>query len=259
MTLRALTLDHFLEYLEPLIQSGAICLYPAIATYRNHVAVPLFGEMRYFTENEMNHAWPDLYVAEGLLYAKAFDASYTALRHDEFQALQRGAEELSRSIGVADHRVLAALPRMTLPFFGEMEVENLVNVRANDETFADFRKLLRELARDLVAGVEDLAFDMEVRRLEKEKVTPGLKKLIQDINGTTSLKARLKDFGTDFTAGALGTLVLKADVKEALLGGTATALAKALGKLLMQRTKVRPAASAVYEFHTGRKPRAILP
>ena len=103
----ALTLDHFLEHLEPLIQSGAICLSPAIATYSNHVAVPLFGKMRYFTENEMNHAWPDLYVAEGLVYAKAFDASYTALRYDEFQALQRGAEDLSRSIGVADHRVLA--------------------------------------------------------------------------------------------------------------------------------------------------------
>jgi hypothetical protein len=33
------------------------------------------------------------------------------------------------------------------------------------------------------------------------------------------------------------TLVLKTAVKEVLLGGTVTALAKALGKLLMQRTK----------------------
>lgn len=93
-----------------------------------------------------------------------------------------------------------------------------MNVRANDGAFADFRKLLREFSRELVAGVEDPAFDWEVRRLQNEKATPGLKKLVQDIHGASSLKARLSDFGTDFTAGALGTLVLKADMKNSARG-----------------------------------------
>jgi hypothetical protein len=252
-------LDKITRSFRPLIEAGIIRLYPALTTYHKHVSNALFGIDRSFTAEEMKNAWPDLYVAEGLLYAKAFDASYTALRLQEFGALERASKELLRSIGTFDHRVLAALPCMTLPFLEKVDAETITSVRSNDESFADFRKLLRELSRDLVAGVEDPAFELEVQRLEQDKVTPGLRKLYEDVNGTTSLRARLTDFGTDFTAGALGTLVLKSDVKEALLGGTATALAKALARLLMQRTKGRPAASAVYEFHTGKKPRAILP
>jgi hypothetical protein len=66
--------------LDPLVDAGIVVLYPPLSCYYESVAEDLFGTRRGFTPDEMSNAWPDLYVAEGLHYAKAFQASYTT-RH----------------------------------------------------------------------------------------------------------------------------------------------------------------------------------
>jgi hypothetical protein len=238
--------------LAPLVDAGAIKLYPAITRFRRGVSMALFGVARSFTDEELTTGWPDTYVAEGLLYAQEFDASYVALDNAEFGALQAAMRDVAQIAGVADQRILATLPRMKLPYFERLNAKTLVSVRASDASFNDFRSLLRETSRQLVAGVDDPQFDVEVARLEKDSLTPALSKLVSDVKGTTTLRERLADARIDFMAGALGGFVLKGDLAAAVVAGAATSLAKALMKTVFTSKSARPAARVVYQFHTGR-------
>jgi hypothetical protein len=101
---------------EPLIDAGVVVLYPPMHCYHAFVSEDLFGSDRGFTSQELDSAWPDLYVSEGLHYAKAFDASYTALHPTEYKALEKASNELGKSLGLLEGRVLASLPLMKLPF-----------------------------------------------------------------------------------------------------------------------------------------------
>ena len=191
-------------------------------------------------------------MAEGLFYANAFNASYVALDTAEFGALQKAMHDVAGIAGVADQRILATLPRMKLPYFEGLNAKSLVSVRASDASFNDFRSLLRETSRQLVAGVDDPKFDVEVARLEKETLTPALNKLVSDVKGTTALRERMADVKIDFMAGALSGFLLKGDLAAAVVAGAVTTLAKALMKTVFTSKSARPAARAVYRFHTGR-------
>ena len=81
-----------------------------------NVSTALFGNPRGYGSRELQLAWPEMFVAEGMLYAREFDASYVALDAKE-EAIVDGARDLSKFLSVADQRLLSALPRMELPAF----------------------------------------------------------------------------------------------------------------------------------------------
>jgi hypothetical protein len=128
---------------QPLIDANVVCLYPAITCYRKWTAIELFGEVRNFSVREMEGASPDLYIAEGLSYARIFDASYTALSRTEHQALERAADSLDdaivRPLGLRDRKTLVTLPQITLLSFQYLDAQSLVSVRGNEASFEDFR------------------------------------------------------------------------------------------------------------------------
>ena len=242
--------NSFINVLQPLIEQKIVCLYPAITTYNRWVAMELFGENRFFSERELKDSWPELYVAEGLLYARKFGASYTALHSDEFHALTFAATEASESAGLTSQRIVAALPRMKLPFFRGIGPEVLAKARINESHFNDFRNLLRETVNTLPGGLDDPDFDQEIVRLERDHLTPELKRLYEQINGTAALKSHISEAGIDFTAGAIGGTLLTSDLKGAALVGSTSVLLKLLIKIFANRSKPRPAASIIYAFHT---------
>ncbi|MCX6626909.1 MAG: hypothetical protein NTW28_04670 [Candidatus Solibacter sp.] len=247
------------EDLWPLIQEDVITLYPAMLAYRTDTS-PFGPYLRGATAalEAPLRTWPDRFAAEGISFAKALHASYTALDQEEFSVLQRAAVELAHALSVTDHRVLSILPRLELPFFEGTDARTLVRVRAIESSFEDFREFMREMARMLVAGVDDPGFNTEVSRLETQQIAPALQRLYDQVRGVHTLQELLKDVRVDFTSGALATLTLKHDVGEALLGGGITSMAKLLMKLIMNRDDTREAASAVYHFHTGKPTSAWL-
>jgi hypothetical protein len=247
-----------LRALQPLIDSGTIQLYPPIASYMRWVAQPLFGEQRFFTQDELATAWPELYVAEGVLYANKFAACYTALQQDEFDALKNASEnikalDLENKLGVASKRIFACLPRWKLPSFWSLDASVLVKMRENESAFEDFRALIREMTEKLPAGLEDPDFESEARRLETDHVTPTLAKLVEQLNGISALRTHARAAGMDFVAGALAGLVLTGELSPSMLTGTVNVLAKTLLKIFAQREPIRPAASVVYSFQTGNR------
>jgi hypothetical protein len=242
-----------IDKLQPLIDAGVITLYPPITTYSEYVSKGLFNAKRGFSDEELQHAWPELYVAEALLFAKTFDATYTALQRKEYRALQQAAAHIATAIGTTDAKVLTSLSHMKLPYFDRLTPEALVKARSSEAAFEDFRKLLRELAGTLPSTIDDPQFERDLKELEQDKVTPTLNALYDSITGTRSLRKNLSEAGIDFTAGFLAAAALTGDIgAKAIATGTVNVLMKVLIKILCARKPKRPAASTVYAFHTGR-------
>jgi hypothetical protein len=248
----ALRAAYAMEALQPLVEKGVIALYPAITLYKKSVAMELFGENRFYRLDEVLTSWPDLYIAEGLLYAREFGAHYTALHNQEFEALKLAGEQIAKQIGVLDQRIVASLPRWKLPYFEGLSAEVLVQARANEEAFEDFRKLIREMGSKLVAGLEDVNFDLENQRLERDYLTPTLRNLNAQVKGISTLREHASEAGIDFTAGAIAGLVLTGGIADSFLTGGANVLAKVLVKIFTVRKAPRASAELVYAFHTGR-------
>lgn len=82
--------------LQPLVEAGVVRYYPALTLYETFVSQELFGVRRDFDAHELATAWPNGFVAEGLVYAEALDATYTGLAREEFDAL-RGAARTERT------------------------------------------------------------------------------------------------------------------------------------------------------------------
>ncbi|WP_263353368.1 hypothetical protein [Acidicapsa acidisoli] len=240
------------EELKPLMDAKIVCLYPAMTCYQGRTAAELFGEVRSFTRTEMDNAWPELYIAEGLSYARIFDASYTALFGDEYTALTHAASKLDSALGLVDRKVLATLPQIKLPSFRFLDAANLMSVRSNEASFNDFRKFMREITAKLAGGLEDPAFFDEVRTFEKDELQPALENLRKDLLGTNILKERLTDVGMDFSAGAFAGISVTGNVLAGILAGTASALTKALVKTIVKSVPVRSASSVVFKFETGK-------
>ncbi|MEY2495265.1 MAG: hypothetical protein QOJ45_1757 [Verrucomicrobiota bacterium] len=241
--------------LEPLVQAGVVCYYPPLRLYETTVSTRLFGHYRDFSEAELSGAWPNLFVTEGMVYADALEASYAALSRPEFDTLGRSARELGQSAGLLDARLVAALPHMKLPYFENVTPELLVSVRRNEQSFEDFRDLLREAARALPGGAESSQFVREVSRIEQQILSPAVKKLLGEVRGITRIKDCLSEAGIDFIAGSLaGFTISGGEMLAAMPSGAVTALSKVLVKLLAKRPNKRPASNVVLAFHTGRMP-----
>ncbi len=239
--------------LEPLVDAGTIVYYPPLNVYEREVALPLFGSVRYFTEQELETAWPKTFVAEGLHFAASFGASYAALAREEFRALQEATVEIGKQLGITNARVIAALPRLQLPFFDNANPDLLARVRADEEALEDFRVVLRKFARKLVAGVEDPDFADEVSRIEHEFLQPAIQKLLDDVRGVSVLRDRLSEAGIDIVVGILAG-VLSGDPLAAMATGGLSALARALVKGFIQHDRLPASSRLVYTFHSGRAP-----
>jgi hypothetical protein len=254
------------EELYPLVDAGIVAFYPPIEVYKSEVAFPLFGENRYFTDEELVSAWPDLFVSEGLLFADALNASYAALDFEEFNAISRSINSSgmsSTNLGLTDSSLIAALPQLKLPFFSKLDARLLVNVRQDEQAFDDFRAVLRKFSRELIQGLEDPRFSKTVAELEKEELEPKFKELADSINTTKVLRESLSDEGIAFAAGAIGWLVA-GDPLISLAGIAGGSALLAVRKILQNKHKAaekfRPAARVVYSFHSGRLklPRKML-
>lgn len=244
--------------LQPLVKAGVVRYYPALTLYETVVSQELFGVHRDFDADELATAWPKGFVAEGLVYAEALDATYTGLAREEFDALRGAARELSERVGLTDAKVVAALPSLRLPYFEKMSPETLVAVRGNESAFEDFRKMLREVLALLPAGAESPQFDGEVRRIEKDALNPAIKKLLDDVRGVATMRECLSSAGIEFAAGALAGVVLTGNPLVTLPAGAISVLSQTVLKLMFKRPKVRPAGSIALSFHTGRAPRTGL-
>src|SRR5262249_1285081 len=149
------------------------------------------GTSRNLSEDELAAAWPEAYVAEGVTYAKLLGATYTALYPDEYAAFGTAAKEISHALGVVDSRVLSSLPHMQLPYFDRLDASTLAAVRDEEQSFEDFRKVLRDVAKMLPGGIEDPQFEREVRTIEEDLLIPMLRKLYETVSGTQALRSQL--------------------------------------------------------------------
>ncbi|MEN8444715.1 MAG: hypothetical protein ABG776_06860 [Cyanobacteria bacterium J06555_13] len=151
--------------------------------------------------------------------------------------------------------MLAALPKLKLPFFSKLDPKLLAKVRQDEEAFEDFRIVLRKFSRELIQGLEDPRFSQTVAQLEKEELEPTIKVLADSVNRYKSLRESLSEEGMAFAAGAVGWLVA-GDPLTSLSGIAGSALFLTINKIIQNRRKLnknsRPAARLIYSFHSGR-------
>jgi hypothetical protein len=236
------------QELRSLAEAGVVRFYPPIALYRQAVAMPLWGTVRSFLPHEIKGAWPHTFVAEGLLFAASLGASYTALYGGELDALEHGSLEASAALGdlgQADARVVASLTRGKLPLFPHLDPHVLAQIRGNESALADFRDVLRDFARHLVAGVEDPDFDKEVQRLSRDYLTPELQKMSESAKWSWNLRSHASGAAMDFAAGVIGGVSITGDLVTGAATGAVTGVAKILLQLLSQRRPTRPAAQFI--------------
>jgi hypothetical protein len=240
------------EELKPLVDSGVIVLYPVGALYWP-ISYEMFGKRRSFNDEELKSAWPARYVEEGVGYAGSLQATYTALYRDEYKVLEDACGELAAALGFRNRRLLAALPRLHLPFFESLDAKTMISARNNEEAFDGFRKVIRKMAGKLISGIEDPDFEKEVADWEKNELTPELARLNAEVSQSTTLKKRLSDIFIDFMSGALNQEITTWHLEEAVLKGLSSSLSKQLFKILSDPHKPSEEATIVNLFHTGRK------
>lgn len=237
-----------LARLAPLFASGALIRYPPLLTYHRSVSKQLFGQQRFFTSAEIENAWPDLYVSEGLLFADALDAAYAALHSQEHSAIVRAATDMSKLVGVGHMQVISALPHLQLPSFSGLDPGQLASVRKDGAAFDDFRLLLRQWTSAIPTGIDDAGFREDVSKFESDVLSPALLQLTSSIRNSTSLRKHLSDAGIDFSVAAFVGFTMTSNITNAAAAGAVGALAKVLLKLFTDRDHVRPAARVAYAF-----------
>jgi hypothetical protein len=243
--------------LRPLVDAGVIVLYPALKLYSEGVSEALFGTVRSFTKDELLHAWPTLFVNEGLHFAAALHANYCALEAEELNALRAAATELAHS--TRDHeaqlQILRILPTVDIPLFEKADPALLVSLRQDAEAFEDFRQILRKVGDELLRLTKDTV-NADIEGIANDILRPQIDKLKEQLNGIAAAKEQITPTAVDFTAGVLTEVSLTGDPYAALTKGAVSALAKMLMRLLLtKRSKARPASRIIYGFmrHERRK------
>jgi hypothetical protein len=230
-----------MESLAPLIECGAICIYPVESLYMRHVATQLFGEARSFSRNELLD--PELYVAECLAMARSLRASYAALSQRELQSLERlkGTEVIRPS--ATEERVVVSFAYSHLPLLDHLTAKLATKIREDESAFDDFRVMLRGFVQQIPVSPADPRFERELDGLMKNVVTPQLEKLSHAIG--TRLWRHTRGATISFCAGAFAAMVTTSDPTKALGTASVSALASILGKILFERDDLRPAHRVV--------------
>lgn len=253
-----------IQDLAPLFESGVLDLYPPQKVYKTKVAEQLFGRVRSFKDEELENAWPDLFVAEGLLFSKSLNSSYASIYSAEFTAinstLSRISDEFKKNselkiLNSIDTKLIAALPRLKLPYFEEMDANSLAQVRLNDENFDKFREKLRALTDRIKGEAGNPRFTQDVLQAEKE-LDNEVQELLNKVDFVTSLRKNLANNGIDFGVGVFVGMALMASqpLGAAIEAAALSALGKALLVTLVEQRD--PVARVAYQLSSGRIPRA---
>jgi hypothetical protein len=239
------------DTLAPLIEEGIVRLYYPVELYTGAVAIPLLGDIRWPTPEEIDSAWPEGFVAEGVATARALHAGYASLDATEARSLDQATAEIATAaprLGALDTRVISALLRGRLPAFSAVSPSILMRVRQDSEGFADFRAELRQVVRTMLVGVESPDFLQDLRDLDRDVLQPSLNRLAAEARGTISLRQFLRDAAIDVSAGVIAAQsLLGRPLEGAALGGL-TALSKVMLRILFEAPAPRPAAHVVLKL-----------
>ncbi|MDP5220366.1 hypothetical protein Q5Y75_24565 [Ruegeria sp. 2205SS24-7] len=230
----------FFKAITPLVNSGVIRIYNFARVYMDEIAEPLLGVRRWMTEREIENSYPDLFVAEGLLFAKALGVPYTATHLEEIDAMNASVAHLEGLLPT-DRKAItllseAALPGMTL------DPEVMVAARMDSEAFEGFRRVIRQISRDLPSIVGSANDLKEIKLLERDLLHPEIHRLNSLVSKSGILSRSFKPNAISFSAGALASLALKADPSMALASGALTTLGRVVLTELFERQKLAPEA-----------------
>ena len=156
---------------------------------------------------------------------------------------------------MAEATVVEVLPRLELPYFTALSPKVLARVRRDEAAFEDFRRVLRDVARQLPVDSDGGASDRDVQGIERDVLAPAVAALLDDVSGVRALRKSLSESGIELVAAALVGLFVAPNVLTAVGVAAMTVVAQAMAKLAVDRKEDRPASRAVLAFHTGRVPR----
>lgn len=230
----------FFQTIRPLVNAGIIRIYNFALIYMEQVSEPLLGEKRWMTEHEISNSYPDLFVAEGLLFAKALGVPYTATRMEEIDAINNSAKRAGELLQT-DRNAVTLLSEATMPGL-ELSPDNIVKARMDNEAFEDFRSVIRRVSRDLprLVGSQDALKEIEL--LERDLLHPEIQRLNSQVSKSGVLARNLKPNAISFTAGALASLALKADPTTAIASGALTTLGRVILTEIFDRQELDPEA-----------------
>lgn len=230
-----------MEALGPLVECGAISIYPVESLYMGHVASQLFGKPRGFTPSELID--PELYVAECLAMARSLKASYAALSRRELRSLEAiDGTDLVRP-SATEERLVASFATSRVKLLDDLTPELAAEIRRDEPAFDDFRAMLRGFVQQIPVSPTDGRFARELDGVMKDVVTPQLEKLAHAIE--TRLWRHTRGASISFCAGVFAGIVATGDPTKAIGTAGASALATILGKILFERDDLRPAHRVV--------------
>ena len=233
-------LSSFYERIHPLVENNIIKLYDPFSLFYREIAFELFAEQRWMTEEEINNSWPDLFVAEGILFSEKLGATYTAITSDEINAIRSAGKQL-RQLLELERDTIAILAKISIPGFSA-DPKALVKARLDHEAFDDFRSTLRNLVRHMRSSLDSYEFDESVDMFQKDVINPQLSDLIKKCKRTHGLGENIKANAISFAAGGFSSLALSGDPATAVTAGALTALARAILQQLLAKKTAPPAA-----------------
>lgn len=230
------------DRLLPLIKSNIIELYNPYEIFYGRISRKLLGKKRWFTQKELDTAWPNLFVAEGLLFAEHFGVPYTAVTQSELSAIQDAAVQAQRSLKI-DQKLMFVLPKLSVPSY-VVDPKALVEARMNSQEFEEARSSLRGVARLMETASDDPHLEREVTQFYVDEFLPQMNGWVANKSSGKGLHHGIKEAGIDFSAGALAAVTLAADIAETLASGGMTALSR----VILQRILTQDKSSATERY-----------
>lgn len=230
----------FFKAITPLVNAGVIRIYNFAQIYMDNVSEPLLGEKRWMTEHEIRNSYPDLFVAEGLLFAKALGVPYTATRLEEIEAINASLGSME-SLLQTDRKAVTLMSEAAMPGLN-LAPEDIVAARMDSEAFEGFRRVIRQISRDLpniIGSQDDLK---EIELLERDLLLPEIDRLSSSVSKSSVLSRNVKPNAISFSAGALASLAAKVDPATAIAAGALTALGRVVLTEIFDRKKLEPEA-----------------
>lgn len=232
-------MKRFYERLEPLEEAGIVKYYNPISTYLDDVAVQLTGTRRFLTRNELNDAWPSLFVLEGVLTAEALGVPYTSITSDEINALRKAEASLRSTLNV-EGDLLSALSAIELPGFA-LDADTIIRARRDNEAHEDFRKILRVASGSMRGSVENNDFQNYANEWNKDILRPAFDELRKSTIKSAVLSKAVVPNVISFSSGLMGSLAIGSELQNAISAGLVTAVGAAILTAFFEKAPKRPA------------------
>ena len=239
----------FFKAISPLVHAGIIRIYNFSHIYMEDVSESLLGEKRWMTQNEIDHSYPELFVAEGLLFAKALGVPYTSTRMEEIDAINMSVAHIEGLLPT-DRKAVTLLSEAALPGMN-IAPEAIVAARLDSEAFDGFRRIIRQVSRDLPEIISSSSDIKELKLLESDLLLPEIDRLNAAVSKSGLLARSLKPNAISFSAGALASLALRADPSIALASGALTTLGRVVLTELFDKQELAPEARFISHLRTN--------